>query len=120
MDTFIGLLVWALIILLYWMPTVVAVLRGHRQVGSILIINCFLGWTFIGWAVALAMALSAQPPRGRPMSPGSTVMVLPYGEGAPGQHDVSWGSGYPSARPPHQSVGPEDPNSPALRERPIP
>jgi hypothetical protein len=34
----------------------VAKRRNHRSRGSILIVNIFLGWTFIGWVVALAWA----------------------------------------------------------------
>jgi hypothetical protein len=45
----------------YWVPTAVALIRHHRSPGPIVIINLFLGWTIIGWIVALAMAVSAQP-----------------------------------------------------------
>jgi hypothetical protein len=43
-------------ILLYFLPTVVATWRGHRNPLSIFILNLFLGWTFIGWVVALVWA----------------------------------------------------------------
>jgi hypothetical protein len=39
----------------YFLPTILA--YGHKQVpnfGSIFVVNLFLGWTFIGWVVALA------------------------------------------------------------------
>jgi hypothetical protein len=45
---------------LYGAPAVIAGLRGHRQFGPILVINLLLGWTVVGWAVALAMAVSHQ------------------------------------------------------------
>lgn len=41
---------------LYFLPTVIAVVRKVTNQGSVLVINFFLGWTFIGWVVALAMA----------------------------------------------------------------
>lgn len=41
----------------YVLPTVVASLRESPNVGLIKIINVFLGWTGIGWVVAMAMAL---------------------------------------------------------------
>ncbi len=41
---------------LYLLPLIVALSRKVPNVGSIVIINIFLGWTFIGWIVALAMA----------------------------------------------------------------
>jgi hypothetical protein len=40
----------------YFLPTIVAVARKVTNQGSVLVINFFLGWTFIGWVVALAMA----------------------------------------------------------------
>jgi hypothetical protein len=40
----------------YFLPTIIAVARGCRSTGSVVIINIFLGWTLIGWVVALAMA----------------------------------------------------------------
>jgi hypothetical protein len=30
--------------------------RKVKHQGSVVVINLFLGWTFIGWVVALAMA----------------------------------------------------------------
>jgi cytochrome c biogenesis protein CcdA len=44
---------------LYFLPTVVALNRAHHQLPAILIVNFFLGWTFLGWVVALAMAFTA-------------------------------------------------------------
>jgi len=51
-------------ILLYFLPTIIALLRQHHQRGAVFAINLLLGWTLIGWAVALAMSMSAkrQPP----------------------------------------------------------
>lgn len=50
-------------VILYWIPTVVALVRRHEipNVGSIVIINLFLGWTLVGWVVALAMACRSRP-----------------------------------------------------------
>lgn len=41
---------------LYFLPTIIAVTRKVTNQGSVLVINLFLGWTFVGWVVALAMA----------------------------------------------------------------
>ncbi|MGI9079987.1 MAG: superinfection immunity protein [Acidimicrobiales bacterium] len=46
---------------LYFIPTIVAVVRKVPNVGSIVVINVFLGWTLIGWVVALAMAARSAP-----------------------------------------------------------
>ena len=43
---------------LYLFPSFVAGIRGHHNVVSIVVINIFLGWTFVGWVIALAMACS--------------------------------------------------------------
>ncbi len=40
----------------YFLPTAVAVTRKVTNQGSIFVVNFFLGWTFLGWVVALAMA----------------------------------------------------------------
>ncbi|MCB2082025.1 MAG: superinfection immunity protein [Rickettsiales bacterium] len=42
----------ALIIILYFLPSLIARIRGHANGISIFITNLFLGWTFIGWMVA--------------------------------------------------------------------
>ncbi len=44
------------VLALYFLPTIVAVARKVTHQGSVVVINLFLGWTFIGWVVALAMA----------------------------------------------------------------
>jgi len=49
-----------LLMLLYFLPTIVASHRGRGGLG-ILILNFFLGWTFIGWLVLLLWALLARP-----------------------------------------------------------
>ena len=41
---------------LYFLPTIVAIARKVTNQGSVFVINFFLGWTFVGWVVALAMA----------------------------------------------------------------
>lgn len=50
--------------LIYVLPTCVAVLRDHPSVGSIAVINLFLGWSLIGWVIALAWSFSAIPRTG--------------------------------------------------------
>jgi hypothetical protein len=38
---------------LYLLPTIVAFLRQHHNRWAILLLNIFLGWTFLGWVAAL-------------------------------------------------------------------
>jgi hypothetical protein len=45
-----------LIVALYYAPTMLAIERGHPNAIPIGIINATLGWTLIGWIVALAWA----------------------------------------------------------------
>lgn len=49
------LLVLALIII-YFLPSFVAGKRNHRNAGAITVLNLFLGWTFLGWVIALVWA----------------------------------------------------------------
>ena len=52
-----------IILFLYFVPMIVGLIRGVPNIGSIIVINVFLGWTFIGWVVALAMACRTVPAR---------------------------------------------------------
>jgi hypothetical protein len=45
-----------LLVALYFAPTIVALSRKVTNRGSVAVINVFLGWTMVGWVVALAMA----------------------------------------------------------------
>jgi hypothetical protein len=45
----------------YFVPTWVAMHRRVPNTGSVMAIDVFLGWTIIGWAVALAMACRDVP-----------------------------------------------------------
>lgn len=53
----------AIILVLYIIPSIIAAARYHRQLGAIVVINLFLGWTLLGWVIALAWAFSATPHR---------------------------------------------------------
>jgi hypothetical protein len=48
---------------LYLLPGLIAWIRKAPDLGSVAVVNVLLGWTLIGWAAALAMALrSPRPP----------------------------------------------------------
>jgi hypothetical protein len=53
-------------VMLYLLPTLVALDRRHRQTGVVAVLNVFLGWTILGWIIALAIACSAGEPRPDP------------------------------------------------------
>ncbi|CAM3900514.1 superinfection immunity protein [Mycobacterium frederiksbergense] len=46
--------------IVYWVPTVIAFIRAVPNKASVLVINLFLGWTLIGWVVALAMSVRSK------------------------------------------------------------
>jgi hypothetical protein len=46
---------------LHFLPAIVAGMRHVRNFGWILVINIFLGWTIVGWIVALIWAIQDQP-----------------------------------------------------------
>jgi Superinfection immunity protein len=57
-------LIIVLVILgLYVTPTIVALDRKHRQTGPIAAVNLLLGWSLVGWVVALAWALTTDVKR---------------------------------------------------------
>jgi hypothetical protein len=46
---------------LYWTPTYLAWELGCQHFRHIALVNLLLGWTFIGWVVALIMAWHDRP-----------------------------------------------------------
>lgn len=80
MDAMIGsLLVVLFFIALYFIPTLIAVFNNRSNQTAIMALNFLLGWTFIGWVVALIWSLTdpkpqyiiMQPPASAPTSPAS-------------------------------------------------
>jgi hypothetical protein len=66
----------------YFVPLIIAIRRKHPQVAAIGAVNIFLGWSFLGWVIALTWSLtnengpapqipprSPQPPRPRSVAP---------------------------------------------------
>jgi len=51
----------AVIMVLYFIPSIVAYSRHTGNRAAVLVIDFFLGWTFLGWVVALAMAAGSKP-----------------------------------------------------------
>ncbi len=51
----------AVLFVMYWLPTIIAVLRRTPSALGVAAVNFLLGWTIIGWFVALIMALAAMP-----------------------------------------------------------
>ena len=63
-DAVAGLTILMIVLVLaglYFLPLIVAATRKVPNVGSVGVINLFLGWTLVGWVVALAMAARSAP-----------------------------------------------------------
>lgn len=48
--------------ILYFLPAIIAFGRSKRDSGAILVLNLLLGWTAIGWVIALVWALKEDAP----------------------------------------------------------
>lgn len=103
--------VTAVLTSLYMVPWAIAATRNRHDVGVIALVNVLLGWTVVGWVVALVMACSSSPPPGVVVYPGATAPwgappPPPYGWPAPAPAPATWS---PSALPPPQpyAAGPE-------------
>ena len=47
---------------LYFLPTIIAAIKSKRDTVAILLLNLFLGWSVIGWIVALVWAAKNDAP----------------------------------------------------------
>jgi len=47
----------------YFIPTWIAYARKHHNANAIFVVNLLLGWSFIGWVVALVWALTVVKPK---------------------------------------------------------
>ncbi len=59
MEFGIGLLI--ILAALYFLPSLIAKLRGHHSTGAIFVLNLLLGWTFLGWVGALVWSFTGVP-----------------------------------------------------------
>ncbi len=47
---------------MYFLPSIIALARNKRDITAIVLLNFFLGWTMIGWVVALVWAVKTDVP----------------------------------------------------------
>jgi hypothetical protein len=57
-SSIIGIILFILSLALYFLPTIVAVVRKKRNALAIFMLNLFLGIPFIGWVVALVWSVT--------------------------------------------------------------
>lgn len=89
-----ALLFLALLFGPYFLPSIIGAVRKVPNLGSVIVINLFLGWTLIGWVVALAMAVRSTHP--------ASVAVHNYAAGGAGgwhpdpggRHQLRWWDGH--------------------------
>ena len=53
----IGIYIWLVLLAIYFLPTIIAMVRNHTNKLAIIIVNVALGWTGIGWLGALIWAV---------------------------------------------------------------
>ena len=61
MEHVAGVLGVILVLALYFLPAIVATRRGIPSSAGVFVLNLFLGWTIVGWIVALVWAVSGTP-----------------------------------------------------------
>lgn len=65
MDVIAVLVMIALILIvlgLYWLPSIIGYYRHVSRIFPVVVTNALLGWTVVGWLVALVMAMRAPRP----------------------------------------------------------
>ncbi len=55
--TILELLLAVLIFAFYFLPTLIAFLRQHKNKLAIFLLNLLLGWTVLGWVVSLVWSV---------------------------------------------------------------
>ena len=107
---------------LYLLPVLVGWCRRVPDICSVAVINILLGWTLVGWVMALALAMRSvnsaasviqvvqnPPPSSAPLSPGHLPPVGWAGmPGAPAPHQSPPPLVFPSRSPGSAEAGPED------------
>jgi hypothetical protein len=67
-DHVTGIVTVGIVLALYFLPWIIANHRHHPQQTPIFALNLLLGWTLIGWVIAIVWALTAFPAPKRPAS----------------------------------------------------
>ena len=53
-----SLILAVLLVLVYFVPWLIATGRSHKNTGAIAALNLLLGWTLLGWIAALVWSLT--------------------------------------------------------------
>ena len=68
-----SIIVLTALLLGYFLPTVYAFVKHSKNVVGIFVLNLFLGWTFVGWVIALVWALREGE---RPVMPAAQQQLI--------------------------------------------
>jgi hypothetical protein len=60
MELLILVIMSVISFLIYFLPTFVASSKQHKNFTGVLLLNIFLGWTFLGWVAALVWSVQTQ------------------------------------------------------------
>lgn len=58
-----GVVVLIIALAIYFLPTIVAMIREHMSKGAIFALNLILGWTLAGWLFAFIWSLTGNTKR---------------------------------------------------------
>ena len=56
--TIAELILLTLVLVIYFLPVLIALLRHHKNKLAIFLLNLFLGWTVIGWVSSLVWSVA--------------------------------------------------------------
>ena len=88
---------------LYLLPVLIGLARRVPDIGSVAAVNVLLGWTLLGWAAALAMALRSV----HPVPPAVQVIQnVPQPRPWPDQQAQAGWAAPPGPPPPRPGVAP--------------
>ena len=51
-----------IVLAVYWLPSIIGYYRRTPDIFSVVVTNALLGWTVVGWLVAMAMAARTPAP----------------------------------------------------------
>lgn len=55
-----SIVILILILLIYFLPSITAYSRKHKNTEAILALNFLTGWTLVGWVISLVWSLTKQ------------------------------------------------------------
>jgi hypothetical protein len=87
-STVVTVIAWVVTVAtgLYMLPWAIAATRGKANQWAVFVVSLLLGWTLVGWVIALVMACTAHRPlMSIPMVGYGTTLALP-----PSVHPAGW------------------------------